>query len=445
MMNKGLIFLGYIAGLFLIIFSMVFTAILFESLSSGTWLGKALAGVGVCVDVGKIVCASAMILFVTQKKYGIACVCVLFYVGCFGISMVASQSLDLNKANEIKQETMINSDEYKRNIEIYDGAKTQITDLQAQINTVTSTKDQKISESLENLKAERSKALKNNWITSPQGSPRRGVDIIDSDIAKTRANVSNSIDNQVAGLNARIEALNSQKNSTKEELSSLKDSGVVATKGILAMAEWVYSQGYGSSSMDVLGKFYLFKNVFTELLGTWLLLLAGMKLEHVQVLEKSGKSDIETDKKDIPTKNNTLKEKFGAFADKLKNKLKTPASDEPQIATITQRPKKTFRRKLITANRKIGFDTTSSAVNENDDFIKEDDYKNYVETMFEKAKGNISPGYKTISTLAKINLKDAHKIKNHLERLRMTEVTGNKTIILASKENMLLASTNKKL
>jgi hypothetical protein len=472
--GKGMLFLGYVAGLFLIIVSMVFTAILFESMATGTTLGKVLAVSGICVDIGKIVSCTLMIVCVSRGNYSFAGICLAFYIGCFGISMWASQSLDLNKANEIRQSTLVSSDGYKRSTESYEDDKKKIVELQVESNQLKNSKDQKVNESLETLKSERARALKNSWITTPSGSPRRGVDVIDADIAQIREKTSTNIDNQISNIKSRIDVLEGQKASTKQELSGLKDTGIVSTQGIYAMAEWVYSQGWGSSAQDVVAKFYIFKNIFTELLGTFLMMAAGMKLDEVP-----GEG--------VPQRKK-LKDWFGEIADKIKiwksGQTDTKALPEvqaqaqiaeepevkiipkeisaepetiPEVKEISAAPKKTYRLKPATAKleshdnadvqkdnrRQIGFDTGHTPIPlesknpQSQSGIDKTDILKYIDYMYANKKNDESPGYHKIRSNTRIEPETVRKIKGTLETLGILKVDGSRTLILMDKESCL--------
>jgi len=273
-MNKHLIFLGYLAGIIMIVFSMLCTYMLFESFVGGTWFGKALGIVGISIDIGKLVCASVFIYSLNKSNNSLAIISLIFYLGCFGISMIASQSLDLNKANVIKQESILASDIYKLNLDSYETNKTEIARISSELSVLKSNKNSEIEKSLTELKQKRDYAKSKNWITTPPGSPRDGVDVWDKRINTKKAEKEAEIDNRIRSLETQLGTYRNLKESAKTDLSNIGDSKILATEGMLAFANWVFNMGIGESPEEVLGTFYLFKNIFSELLGTFLVMIS---------------------------------------------------------------------------------------------------------------------------------------------------------------------------
>jgi len=273
-MNKYMMFLGYVAGIIMIVFSMMCTYMLFESFVTGTWFGKALGLVGISIDIGKLVCASVFIYMLSKGNHGMAVISLLFYLGCFSISMIASQSLDLNKANVIKQESILASDIYKLNLDSYETNKKEIARISSELSNLKSNKNIEIEKSLTELKEKRAYAKSKNWITTPSGSPRDGVDVWDKRINTRRAEQEAEIDSRINSLETQLGTYRNLKESAKTDLSNIGDSKILATEGMLAFASWVHSMGIGESPENILGTFYLLKNVFAELLGTFLVMIS---------------------------------------------------------------------------------------------------------------------------------------------------------------------------
>jgi len=273
-MNKYMMFLGYLAGIIMIVFSMMCTYMLFESFVSGSWFGKALGLVGISIDIGKLVCASVFIYMLSKGNHGMAVISLLFYLGCFSISMIASQSLDLNKANVIKQESILASDIYKLNLDSYETNKKEIARISSELSTLKNNKDTEIEKSLTELKEKRDYAKSKNWITTPSGSPRDGVDVWDKRISTKKADKEAEIDSRINNLETQLGTYRNLKESAKTDLSNIGDSKILATEGMLAFASWVHSMGIGESPENILGTFYLLKNVFAELLGTFLVMIS---------------------------------------------------------------------------------------------------------------------------------------------------------------------------
>jgi len=273
-MPKWLVISGYAAGLVLVVISSILTAILFESMAQGSWMGKMFAVGGISVDIGKIVTATAFVYLLKKKQYLSSLLPALLYILCFIVSMVASQSLDLNKANEIRNDTITASDEYTFSKSTVDSSESDIQRYLTDIKSLESSEQARTEQAIEHLQAEKQAAQAKNWLTTPKGSPRRGVDVIKSDIAKVKQNVREQLQFEVQSLKDDIKSSRKSQNNAKGTISNLQNGGgTLTTSGLIAFAEWVNPE----NPTKVLGNFYLFKNIFCEILGTYLLVFMNPK------------------------------------------------------------------------------------------------------------------------------------------------------------------------
>lgn len=283
--------MGYTAGIVLVVISSVLTAILFESMATGTWMGKMFAVGGLSVDVGKIVTASLFAYYLRRKLYTSSLLPLGLYILCFIVSMVASQSLDLNKANEIRNETVLSSEAYTMNMSTFESAKEDISYYRNKIKKIQASEQARIQAYLSPLSKQRLHAKRNKWLTTPAGSPREGVDVIERKMAAVPGKVKNEIRAEVAALESKIESANNRQSSSKSNIDSMKNGGgVKATEGLIAYAEWINPD----DPQKALGNFYLFKNLFTEILGTYLLVClkpAGRNQARVKTKQGTNKQE----------------------------------------------------------------------------------------------------------------------------------------------------------
>ena len=77
------------------------------------------------LDLAKIAVARTSMIMYKIGKSGATIIFATLYIGCFVISMFASQSLDLNKTNEILNKATLESDNYKRNVSNYENIREQ--------------------------------------------------------------------------------------------------------------------------------------------------------------------------------------------------------------------------------------------------------------------------------------------------------------------------------
>lgn len=133
-------------------------------------------------------------------------------------------------------------------------------------------------------------------------------------------------------------------------------------------------------------------------------------------------------------------------------KVKAPVTPEPeqQMSTPTpeqqaptptpQKPEQQIPQEPESApQRQIGFVTAKKEKKEAENFdgdrvLGTNEYKKYVNYMYDNAKNNISTGYNTIAKNIGIPVETARKIKAHLEQSGIVQVVGSKTIILKQKE-----------
>jgi hypothetical protein len=473
-MNKYMMFLGYVAGIIMIVFSMMCTYMLFESFVSGSWFGKALGLVGISIDIGKLVCASVFIYMLSKGNNGMAVISLLFYLGCFSISMIASQSLDLNKANVIKQESILASDIYKLNLDSYETNKKEIARISSELSTLKNNKDTEIEKSLTELKEKRDYAKSKNWITTPSGSPRDGVDVWDKRISTRQAEKEAEIDSRINNLETQLGTYRNLKESAKTDLSNIGDSKILATEGMLAFASWVHSMGIGESPENILGTFYLLKNVFAELLGTFLVMisttgininigLGGItgiigafakitkKVSDIKNLKKEKELRPKTDTLSLNEKSKQIRVKkdvIGNIISKIRPKqeplrpketivsLKAPQSNGVMTSNLslkkeTPRPKESsLRLKKISTN----------LVNQNKEFIYENKefiiaYLKAAQNPSNLGKDGQIPGITKISKQIGVTESKAKSIYAFLKTLKIIESKQRKSYIKMRKKD----------
>lgn len=69
--------------------------------------------------------------------------------------------------------------------------------------------------------------------------------------------------------------------------------------------------------------------------------------------------------------------------------------------------------------------------------LNKNDVMMYLEYMFENAKGNVSPGFRSISKSIKLHEETARKVKGFLETIKIIESVGAKTHILCTKNEAI--------
>lgn len=86
----------------------------------------------------------------------------------------------------------------------------------------------------------------------------------------------------------------------------------------------------------------------------------------------------------------------------------------------------------LKAKNRIGFDLSVSPLKDAAKGLGFDDdqLKSYLEYMYNNACGNVSPGYQKICKDTGLPEEACRKIKGHLERTKVIEVIGNKTLII---------------
>jgi len=282
---KWLIRLGFFAGVLLMLASTTETVVLFKSMSTG-WIAYMFAIVGFCIDVGKTVTFALFVYFIilalSKKQYNKFWTSLLFlivYLFCLWISMVASQSLDINKSNEIQNKTIIKSDTYNMNKQTFESSQEDIKYYRKKIDTIGNSKQTRIEQAKTALLEQMEKAKANRWLTTPQGSPREGVDVIDKKIASLPSSIENDIAKEIKDIENKILALNNNLMTSKSNIDNMKNgNSIKTTDGLIAFAEWLNPD----NPTQALARFTMFKNVFREILGVMLIMLYNYKFDSTQ-------------------------------------------------------------------------------------------------------------------------------------------------------------------
>ena len=272
---KWLIILGFVAGIVLMIASTVETVMLFKSMATG-WISYMFAAVGFCIDIGKTVTFALFVYFLIKKKFWPSLLFLIFYILCLIISMVASQSLDLNKVNEIQNKTVISSDTYKMNMTTFESSSNDITYYRNKIESVTNSEQARLEQSKAPLLEQLKTAQANRWLTTPHGSPREGVDVINKKIAALPSSIASDVANEIKEIEGIMLGLNSNQKASRSNIDNLTDgAGIKTTAGIIAFAEWLNPE----NPIKAVAMFNIFKTVFREILGTLLILLYNYQFD----------------------------------------------------------------------------------------------------------------------------------------------------------------------
>lgn len=275
---RWLVVLGFAAGVALMIASTIETVMLFKSMSTG-WIAYMYAMIGFCIDIGKTVTFALFVYFLLKKKLWSSLLFSSFYILCLLISMVASQSLDLNKVNEIQNDTVLSSESYSMNISAFDNANEDVIYYRNKIKQVQSSERARIEAYTAPLLKQKEHAKKNDWITTTKWSTREGVDVIDRKLAGVPSKVKSEISSEISALEEKISKAQERQSSSKRNIDELKaGGGIKTTDGLIAFGEWLNPE----NPSKALASFNLFKNVFREILGILLIMLYNYQFESAQ-------------------------------------------------------------------------------------------------------------------------------------------------------------------
>jgi hypothetical protein len=386
LLNRGTLFLSLIAGIVLIIISLVFTWSFFYSLSTG-FLAFCFAIFGVVNDFGKVIFLPAVIVAASQNKRGHAFFFSVIWTICFVISLVASQSFDLNQKNDIKNKNLIESSSYKRQAEIFETTKDSIVNLK---NDIVNLKKNRVDDE---------KRIRENY--APRIETARKLNMLTIN-PESVAEISKRRDKEIKDLDVVIEMKQKQLLEKESALSSINnqfaDVGkkVEHTEGLLSFSHWLAGI-FGGNPDNLIGWFYILKNVFSEFLALGLLLLGGMELE-----QKSTKL--------LPTS-----------PDDKPRKKSTDMDDQPtEKSTKLDEPK--FKPQLS---------LVKSKEQEFNQLVKL-----YIDNMEDPNQPGTCLGYQKIGKKIGVSSYQASKIKGHLENLGIIKVVDGQTIITNKKAKL---------
>ena len=182
-LNPVTIFLSLIAGVTLIVLSLIFTWNFWVTLADGT-MGIFFGIFGVINDFGKVILLPATALcvtlyFYTRQKVYIwkALFFSILWIVCFVISLISSQGFDLNQKNKIlnqaklaNEKAITESTSFKRNNETFEMSKNSAASLEKEITELKATKEKKIKESSVIYQSQYDSAKKKFYIDTPKSN-----------------------------------------------------------------------------------------------------------------------------------------------------------------------------------------------------------------------------------------------------------------------------------
>lgn len=278
-LHPGLLFLTFVAGIVILALSSIFTYIFFTTLTPG-FLGILLGVFGVCNDVGKIAFLPAVVLCVMSGRKGHAFFFFCLWLGCFSISLVASQGFDLNQKTKIKNEVLTSSDDYKRQQALFGTEHSSIADLKKDIASLRSSRDGEIKNSGVAYDTQIRYAKKNDWITTPD----IGVNALTEKKRKVEASTRSRIDIEISTKEKQLRQKESGLKNIDKGFDSMSKN-IDTTEGLISFSNWLSSVS-GQDPDKIIGWFYIFKNIFSEFLGLGLIMLSGLELKRQTPTEK---------------------------------------------------------------------------------------------------------------------------------------------------------------
>jgi len=386
-LHPGLLFLTFVAGIVILALSSVFTYIFFTTLTPG-YLGILLGVFGVCNDIGKIAFLPATVLCVMANRKGSAAFFLCLWLGCFSISLVASQGFDLNQKTKIKNEALTTSDDYKRQQALFGTESSSIQDLKKSITSLRSSRDKEIKNSSANLKGQLENARRLDYITTPG----IGVNAISEKIRKAESSTRSRIDSDIAIKERQLRQKEAGLNTIDKGFDKMSKN-IDATEGLITFSNWLSSVS-GQYPDKIIGWFYIFKNVFSEFLGLGLIMLSGLELKPTSPTSREMKEP---------------SNKPGIF-----NRLK---KFRPSMATIKSKvtPESQSGTKL---QDHYPTPEVSNAI------------KVYASAVLKNPKSDRScPGLTTIAKNTTLSRNDLLKAKSYLEEKKILTVQGTTTYV----------------
>lgn len=398
MKNKFLALGCLIAAIVLGISSSTVTARFFYSFSEGDAWGYVMAIIGLSLDFGKFAFPALSVFQFNRDKFISSIIFGLLSVLCVGTSFFASMAFDLNKANEISNETITSSGAYQRQQELFKTTTSSIESLKNDIASLKASREkdeQKIRADYAPLIAN---ARKLNMLTINKDSVAEitkrmeaKISSLDSTIAEKQTQLAKK-ESELAGINQGFQSVG---------------TNIKTTKGAYALSEWINPK----DPAGTLGILNMIKDLLLEIVAIAFSIGFGIligkdeniTLESARTVDKSTYSD---NNPNPPSPD-----------DKPRFRLKTKAKSENN----------TTNPKIININKPL-----SSPISG----VKDMEYHKYIDYMYKNQKNQISPGYIKISKDTGISLKKCRLINGYLEQNNIIRKENKKSIILRPKDSI---------
>jgi hypothetical protein len=415
--NKVLATLCLLAAIILGGISSILTGAFFYSTSEGPF-GWVMVMVGVCLDFGKFAFPALAAFSYNKEKFISLFAYSLLTIACVLTSFFASMAFDLNANNAIKNETVTNSDAYKRQNALFNTTNTSIEKLRKDIANMKANKNIEVAAAVEGLKSQKN-SLPKDYVTRKNQLQSQ----IDNKEAITKSKIEQDIKEKENELK-----LKENKLPAVQEGFSTVGKDISPTKGAYALAQWMSA----ANPDGTIGIMNLIKNILIELVAIAFSMAFGSLMGKIKQEEKH----ID----EIQHTQHTHQETYmpQQMHSNQQDVVILKAGEMTTNNTNTNVGKHTFREyDPITNNeireKKIGFvHEPSNLATEllNNPKLNKELVKKYFDWMIKNKIGeNISRGYKVIADGIEIDYETARKIKGYLEQEGILEVVGNRTII----------------
>ena len=250
---KALAMICFISAIVLAIASSFLTANFFYSSGNGGFWGWVLIAIGITFDAGKFLFPAISSYHYEKSHIGRAVGYGFLCLVCLLISFGASQAMDMNKSNEILNDTVTTSSAYQRQNEIFSTTSDSIKKLKADIANLKQNKQAEIQSSTSGLRNQKD-SLPRDYITKRNQIQSR----IDSTANKTKLNIEKQIQDKEKELKLKESSLLS----TNKGFETVGNN-VRPTKGMYALASWMCP----SNPVMVMGWMNTVKNFLIEILA----------------------------------------------------------------------------------------------------------------------------------------------------------------------------------
>jgi hypothetical protein len=327
----------------------------------------------------------------------------LLWTGFLIYSIIASRGSIVDEINVKQQNKKVESLDYKQYTTDTTSIDSQITTLQNRLNNLNSSNPVDSLNAINDI---------NNKLASKR-SELSGIPVT----SKTQRK-RNDIQNEIESLeNSKKELL--KISSTLQQNEAEKQT---ETKSIYTQLDKLNADKKSlTSKSEGIGN----KNAFKEsILDTgltevrfWTIFFIFLEITRFVLQTKDKKSLISV---------------FDSFRDKTSG-LFQKIKSQSNVKTIAAKFKNEEKPK-----NKIGFQSQSdSSTPPAISGISNTDWNNYIVTMFNTAKGNVSKGYRAIASEIGVTDEQARKIKGALEQIDGVRTTGARTIIVKSQSELL--------